>query len=408
MRSKLLGLTLAVALVLGACGGDDKKSEDPTDDVASEDVAQTDNETDEDMTPEDDLLPQADTSLVELVETTPDFPLFSGPEGVYFFGTYLFVTNTNGVWDNDAGKMVYGNGYITVLKTEDLSFVSQIETPFMNPQFITYMDEYFYVVCSGTAEFDENWTMTPASPGGVVMIGATTFKAEGSMEIPAGGVDPMAGFPGAVAYDAGGKRLFIGSGTYPAVYVVDSESLELVKTLTVYPDAMGNDIIVPAFHDGILYATAFNSGLTYGLDPDSGDTIAGPFDVTQTDELEGPTDVKVVGDLLYVLNSMSSVVATLDLDTGDVAFPFTTGSVPNRLAFDGDNMFVVNSGDNNLTRINIESGDTFNGFAVFDVGTNPWEMAVGDGFGYVTGYMSNSVFKVDLSSGETVLVMGNE
>jgi hypothetical protein len=408
MRSEVWILILAVALVLGACGGDDKKSENPTEDVASEEVAQTDNVTDEDLDPENDTDPDEETTLVEVVKTTPDYPLFSGPEGVFVFGEYLFVTNTNGVWDNDAGKMVYGNGYITVLKTEDLSFVSQIETPFMNPQFITYVDEYFYVVCSGTVEFDENWTMTPASPGGIVMIGATTFLAEGSMEIPAGGVDPMAGFPGAVAYDAVGKRLFIGSGTYPAVYVIDSESLEMVKTLTVYPDAIGNDIIVPAFHDGVLYATSFNTGLTYGLNPDSGDTIAGPYDVTKTDELEGPTDVKVVGDVLYILNSMSSSVATLDLETGDVAFPFTTGSVPNRLAFDGDNMFVVNSGDNNLTRINIETGDTMNGFAVFDVGTNPWEMAVGDDFGYVTGYMSNSVFKVDLSAGETVLVKGNE
>lgn len=403
MKSRLWTLFLVAAMVFGACGGDDKKSETPVDDVTVDDAAGEEVAVGDDVVPEEDATVPEDTSVAQ-----PEYPLFSGPEGVLAFGDYLFVTNTNGVYDADAGKMVYGDGYVTVLDADDLSFVSQIKTPFLNPQFVGWANESIFLVCSGTVEFDENWAMSPVTPGGVVMVGATTFLETGNLEIPIGGVDPLAGFPGAAAYDGAGKRLFVGSGTYPAVYVVDLEGLALSTTLTVYPDALGNDAIVPAFHDGILYAASFNQGLVYGLDPDSGETVAGPFDVTKTDELEGPTDVKVVGDTLYVLNSMSSTVATLDLETGEVAFPYSTGSVPNRLAVDGDAMFVVNSGDNNLTKIDLGTGDVFNGFAVFDVATNPWEMAVGDGFGYVTGYMTNNVIKLDLATGGTVLVKGNE
>lgn len=349
-------------------------------------------------------------TAVDIVHAPPVHPLFTAPEGVLVHDGLVFVTNTNGVYNPDLGKMVYGPGYVTVLDADDMEYVAQFETPFLNPQYLLPQDGHLAVICSGTIEFDESWTTaSPVTPGGVALVDTATMEVIGDVGIPAGTPEPLAGFPGAAAWDAQGNKLYLGSGTSGYLFVVDLEALSPEDPIAVHaePGAI-NDMILPEFVDGTIYAISGNEGLAHAIDPGTGDETGGPYDITETDENEAPAGTIVVDGILYVANSNSSSVAALDLDSGEVTFPFTTGAVPNRLAHYDGSLFVVNSLDNNLTKYDIGSGDVTQSFASFDPGTNPWDMAVADGAGYVTGYMTNNLVKVDLATGDIVATKGND
>jgi len=402
-------------------GGEDAKTADVAAEVGEEDLGGADlvSEVGEDLAPDPDVTEEVAEEVLEeitddveeeFVVVPPVHPFFTGPEGVVVDNGLVYVANTNGVYDADLGKMVYGPGYVTVLDADDMEYVAQFETPYLNPQYLLPLEDHLAVVCSGTIEFDDTWTTaSPVAPGGVALVDTATMEVTGQVEIPAGAPEPLAGFPGAAAWDTQGNKLYLGSGTSAYLFVVDLEALSLEDPIAVHSDPGAiNDMILPEFVDGTIYAVSANEGLAHAIDPNTGDETGGPFDITETDEGEAPSDIAVVDGIFYVANSNSSSVAALDLASGDVTFPFTTGAVPNRLAHYDGNLFVVNSLDNNLTKYDIGSGDVTQSFASFDPGTNPWEMAVADGAGYVTGYVTNNLVKVDLTTGAIVATKGND
>ena len=422
MKMFVLACVFALAASCGSSSNGDedtKAGEDTTEtdvlaEVGEEDLVEADLAADAaDAAVDPDTAADPDTAVEpdlaeDVVQPPPVHPLFAAPEGVLVYDDKVYVTNTNGAYNADLGKMIYGPGYVTVLNTKDFSYYGQFETPYQNPQYLLIADERLVVVCSGTAEMDENWVMSPDTPGGVVLYDPDTLESLGDVAIPAGTPEPMGGFPGAAAYAPAEDLLLTGSGTSGFLYVVDLTNLELQASMPMYGDAgAANDIILPAVDGAKAYAASFNRGKVYSYDLEK--EGEGPaFDVTETDELEGPTDVLIVDEVLYVLNSLSSSVAALDMGTGKVTFPLTTGAVPNRLAHSGGSLFVVNSVDNNLTKYDIDSGEVTQSFASFDPGTNPWDMAVADGAGYVTGYMTNNLVKVDLTTGDIVAAQGND
>jgi len=428
-------LCIAVAASVASCSGDKGKDGDasgtdtieeaggdtplPADtgenggdtirgDNAEEDVAEGD--TGVDAIPEDGVEPE---TLEDVEVQPPVHPLFAGPEGILVKDGLVYVTNTNGAWDDAQGAMIYGPGYVTVLNASDLSYAGQVEFGFMNPQIVIDLEDggdRIAVICSGTNTMDENWTMTPAASGAVIVLDSKTLVDLGSVEIVSGVPTPLAGFPGAAVYEPGTQSVWVGSGTASYIYRVEvgEEGLGTApKAIEIYPDEGMNDSIIPAYSAGHIYAASFNNGSLNRVDPVNARLDLEPFDVTETDELEGPLDIKVYGDTLYILLTISSKVAALVPETGDISYPFATGAIPNRLAIWDDRMYCVNSGDNNLSLFELDSEMATQAFAVFDPGTNPWEMAVADGFGYVTGYMSNTVVKVDLETGDVVASTGN-
>jgi len=323
----------------------------------------------------------------------------AGPEGVAVIAGTVYVTNTNGVWNNETMKMDYGTGYVSAFLSDTLDQVGEVETPFLNPQLVVDASGMAAVVCSGTSLADENWTMTPNAPGGVVVVDPGTLDIVKQVEIPVADPTPLSGFPGSAAWDADHLSLFLGSGTAPVLYKVDIEQGKLVSTLKLYDVAQGNDALVPAVAGGWLWAASFNQGKLYKIDP-VGMTVQGdPTDITQTDDVEGPIDIAVAGSTLYVLLTLSSKVAAFDTGTGDVTWPFSTGASPNRIRHQDGKLYTVNSMDNNLTLHELSSGKTTTPFASFPTGTNPWELTLDGTSAYVTGYMSNSLFKVSLVDG---------
>jgi len=352
-----------------------------------------------------------DEELEDITEevVAPTFPLFAAPEGVVVVKERVFVTNTNGFWDDESASMVYGTGYVTVLDRGDLSVVGQVATPYVNPQLAVEAEGNVVVACSGTVGYDANWMMTPMEDGGVVVIDPDTLEVVREVEIPAGEPEALAGFPGSMTYDPDHMALFLASGTAPYVYKVNLETGELNETTLLYAGAQGNDAVVVEFHGGYVHAISFNEGLVYKVDPVTMSVEGEPVDITSTNEVEGAVDAVAKEGMLYTVLTLSSKVSALDFSTGEVTQLFTTGASPNRIVPWGTSLYVVNSMDNNLTKWGLDTQEATTPFAVFEPLTNPWEMASdADGNGFVTGYLSNNLIKVSLETGEVLATATNE
>jgi hypothetical protein len=236
----------------------------------------------------------------------------------------------------------------------------------------------------------------------VAFYDPATLEQTGKVEIPAGQPVPLAGFPGSASYSEAAGLLFVGSGTAAVVFVVDVAARALKDPLVVPTAGAGNDIIVVVAVEGYVLAISFNDGIAYKLDPAQQVPGTVTYEVAETGPGEGPVDALLLDGKVYVVLTLSSKVAALDLATGKAEYPWTTGAAANRVAAQDGMLFIVNSMDNNLTRIDLATKDATPGFASFDPGTNPWEIGTSNKLGFVTGYLSNALYKVDLETGDVL------
>ena len=376
--------------------------------------------------PADATSPSADSDSAGAAQSALD-----GPEGIRVIGDRVFVTSTAAALDDATGTMTYGQGYVSALDRDSLDELGRVDTPWLNPQTLVVTGEgpdvtedsgasdegadiraasapdgsgtaagaMLAVVCSGRLEADDSGRMLAATPGGVLLVDPQTLEILGQVEVPAGTPGLLGGFPGSAVFDSSADILFAGSGIGPYVYRVDLDSLAVESVFTVHPESETNDLVVPALAGGILYVSSQRTGMLYRLDPATGASTGEPIDITKTDAYEGPIDIAVTGSTLYVLSTISSRVAAVDLGSGEVTYPFAAGAAPNRLLFHEGTLYVVNSLDNNLTRFDPVTGKAVAPFAPLPVGTNPWEMAAQGATGYITGYLDDTVYAVSLEDG---------
>ena len=354
-----------------------------------------------------------DTTATEL--TTPDTtgdstqedttapytgPWLADPEGVLVLDGLVFVTNINATWDAENSRMDFQEGFLTVFDAQTLAPIKVLFMPFKNPQEVVSCDSRIAVVCSGTAAMDENWVFAPEEDGGVVWIDAESLEIVGTTLISHKEMGAMAGYPGPAAWDRESGRLFVGSGTGPYVFATSPDQESPVWTAQLFPEGDGkNDLVTPAVLSGELFATSFQQGLLVRIDPNSGTVGLEAVDVTPTDDVEGAVDLVALEDKLLVLFTLSSRVVSVDPADDTVTELFTTGATPNRMVETDGFVYVVNSGENNLTRYDEGSRKVQQGFAPMEIGMNPWDIATGGEFGFVTGYMDQSLVRLNLDSG---------
>jgi len=110
----------------------------------------------------------------------------------------------------------------------------------------------------------------------------------------------------------------------------------------------------------------------------------------------------LMGEYIYVVNSVSGTLSRIDLETGNTNNTFAQlGTTPNLIDIDGDFAYVVNSGDNSVQKINLTTGSTVSNIYVED-SANPWYAKVKDDFLYVTGFFTNKLYKIDINTEEIV------
>ncbi len=107
---------------------------------------------------------------------------------------------------------------------------------------------------------------------------------------------------------------------------------------------------------------------------------------------------------LFVENSLGESVSRVDLTENRIWNDvFTTGNVPNQIKVKGDSLYILNSVSSTLQIVNL---NTQKNVATIDLGTNknPWNFAFckSSGLIFVTNLMANSVSVVDIGKGAVV------
>lgn len=101
---------------------------------------------------------------------------------------------------------------------------------------------------------------------------------------------------------------------------------------------------------------------------------------------------------IFVVNSISETISRINIEEGTVDNSyFSTGSMPNKIAFWQEQICLVNSGDNNIALIDIETGQTEQEIFIED-SSNPYDLIVVGDFAYVTGALTNKLYKIDLQN----------
>ena len=106
--------------------------------------------------------------------------------------------------------------------------------------------------------------------------------------------------------------------------------------------------------------------------------------------------ISIFGQIAYVVNSGSQTLSRIDLETEEVDNAFAIlGNSANRVAVTEEYLYVVNSGDNNIQKLDRESGNTVSNIYIGST-TNPYDILIHDNFAYITGTLSNQVYKIEI------------
>jgi DNA-binding beta-propeller fold protein YncE len=223
-----------------------------------------------------------------------------------------------------------------------------------------------------------------------------------------------------VALSADGSRAWIGSGTAPALFLVDLAAGTVLRGADD-PVALGSldvqdTVVVRAGPAGALLVGRFETDEVVVRDAATGEASPSHPDPVAVGPTAAPDGVQDIAYRpgrspdVFVLLGLASSVASLDLGMGPASVRTrfaTTGTYPNRLVFSGNRLLVVNSGDNNVEALDPDTGASLGKVARnLPAGTNPYDLAVWqDGtrtYAAITGQQSDALYVVDLDTGATV------
>lgn len=371
-----------------------------------------------DRLPLTDLPGGGDLPFPDGGESLPDGS-FAAPQGVAVANGLAFVANPNvGYVGQD---LAFGRGFVTIIRLSDGVVLDRLPVSARNPQAVVAAGDRVVVLCSGVTSFDGT-IVRPAGDGALVILDAVEAAAGRTalvreVPLPRSAEHPLVGYPSTLALLDGGTRAWLGSGTAPALFLVDLEAGTVLRGADA-PVVLGDldaqdSIVVRPGPDGTLLAGRFENDEVLVLDGNTGGPLAAypaPFVVGDPAQADGVQDLAVRPDGhpdLFVLLGLASQVTAVDTAAGiaGVRNRFaTTGPSPNRLVLDRDRLLVVNSGENNVTAFDVATGRALGKVAIFVPRTNPYDLAVyRDGnmtLAAVTGQGVDALFLVDLDTAQ--------
>ncbi len=108
------------------------------------------------------------------------------------------------------------------------------------------------------------------------------------------------------------------------------------------------------------------------------------------------------GTNIFVINSSSQTLSKINTETSQVNNTFALlGLAPNLMEIQDHFGYVVNSGANNVQKIDLLTGQTIATIFVA-ASSNPYDIAIKDNFAYVTGLFTNKLYKVSLTTNQVV------
>ena len=354
--------------------------------------------------------PEEPQNVVTTVE--PDLEgivTFDKPQDVLIVEPWVLVTNTS---YRPATKS-FGAGTVTVLHMETREVVNQLSLTQANPQQLLQSGDYIYTLCTGQTSFeDESWLNIAQSDGAIDRFPIATLNTsqnpDNSLALPTDPTSNLRGGFGSMALALDEKTLLISSGLSATLYRADISSMSLLngpeKPIVPYTHEYNDTLTVSPHSDGDIRVASFNRDEVFFMDP-AQNTLSenSGINLGKTDDLEGLLQILELPDgnelALFTISNQLILWNRTEKLLSDLA---VVGPVANAMAVHGDFVYVVNSGVNNLVRINWKTGQVTDPFIVFPVGSNPWDIAIsGDGqWAVVTLNLSDELAWIDLSTGE--------
>ena len=356
--------------------------------------------------------PAIDPATIELPEGD-----FAHPFDVAVSDDYVFVANAN-------VSSEIGPGFVTVIDRATRAVLNRIPTTQPIPVALALHGQTLVVVNQGITD-DSTGVILPEPAGGGVDIlddvatAATAATFDHNIAIlPAGTV----GVPHTIDIASDG-RAYIGSGSAPAVFVIDVPGCELLRGADE-PVALAEALDQPASltprvdGDDRVWIADEVSSLVHVYDATAGTlddaVIAGaPFDVSQGDK-GGPVDIDfhegATSDVLVLLGAVGSV-SGIDSASGAVtAAVWPGGRNPAAAHVAGDLLYVLDRSEHALARGDLGTGEERQAFALLAIDDGPNRFAVtGDGAeAWVANADSGTVAVIDLTIGAVTAVVGAE
>jgi len=147
--------------------------------------------------------------------------------------------------------------------------------------------------------------------------------------------------------------------------------------------ALGSGSAGPTGSPGLVVNKGDSDNATGVRAPES------PFDT-------GPTTIAYAGGNMWIVNGGSNNVTKVRTSDGAVQGIFSVGTFPQGVAFDGANIWVANAGSNNVTKLRASDGALV---GTFTVGTSPIGIAFDGANIWVGNAGSNTVTKLRASDG---------
>ena len=361
----------------------------------------------------DDLSEQPLNSGETINETEFD-GVFDAPQGVVFTSEWVVVTNT-------AYRPVtldFGSGSITLISRADRQVTRQIPVSAPNPQKVLVVGDALYVLCTGQTRFDqESWLNIAQGPGALDRFDlenlADATGPTDSLTLPVGENDPREGGFGSMVATEDGKTLVIASGLKALLWAVDLETMTWKRgpdnPLIPYEHEYNDTLTVSSGDSKEILVSSFNKDRVHALDTDTLTWSSDPpVNMGENEDLEGLLQTLFLpdGSLLGLLTIANGLYQTSpDRSTGNVTA--TVGPIANHMAVQDNTAFVVNSGVNNLVRVQLDTGTVDAPFSVFPVGSNPWEIALEPegGLAVVTLNQTHQIAWINLETGELLEII---
>jgi sugar lactone lactonase YvrE len=204
------------------------------------------------------------TGMTEAIDPN-GFRDFASPNGVTIADSRGWVTNANPI---SYFPSAHGPGWVSGIDPDNHNIIYEIDTPWLNPQFVISGDGLLYVSCSGTVDFlPPNYVATAMTSGGVLIIDPKTSQIIKTYEL---GLSA----PGTLALSPDNRYLYIGSGVAAYLFRIDLEKEIIINDLSnpiVISDFAGSYIpFITVDDSGLLAAASFNDDILRFVDSYNG------------------------------------------------------------------------------------------------------------------------------------------
>jgi len=244
-----------------------------------------------------------------------------GPEGIVVNSDYIFISNTNSSWDSETNKMVYDDGFVTVINKVDGNFYKKLIVSQKNPQRLFVKDDKLYVINSGTVEFDENYKAFPKTDGGIDVFDLNNLDSEPKNAVIPFQDGKLSGFPSPYTLSEDGNTIYLASGTTAELYSYDMTNSEMLRNTDnpiIIDDNTQTAMLNLTSVNKYLFVVNFNNDMLYIVDTTNDYKVILKTDIGEDSEtLEGPQGIVYDKDkdYIYIYFGISKKIVSIDLNT---------------------------------------------------------------------------------------------